>query len=91
MATLIMITLPNNCPDHMGEIKIVQEKIVNYFGNRHAIADENYPMVYVHNCGINETDLTELYQNSYKGMVLTVIENNDSKQRQGDFICLEPK
>ena len=67
----------------------MQEKIINYFGNRHAYADENYPKVYLHNCGINEADLTELYQNSYKGIVLTVIINNDSKQYQGDFICLK--
>lgn len=91
MATLIIITLPNNCSDHMGEIKAMQEKIVNYFGNRHAIADEIYPTVYLHNCEINEADLEELYKNSYKGTTLTIIVNNNSKQRQGDFICLESK
>ena len=91
MATLITITLPNDCSDHLGEIKHTQETIVNYFGNRHAYADENYPTVYINGCSINEADLNELYKNSYKGMMLTVIINNDSKQRQGDFICLESK
>lgn len=89
MTTSIIITLPNDCPDHLGEIKHTQEIIVNYFGNRHAYADENYPTVCLHNCSINEEDLNELYKNSYKGMMLTIIVNNDSKQRQGDFIYLK--
>lgn len=91
MSALITITVPLTCTDYSGEVKNMQEKIVNYFGNRHATVDENYPTVYVHNCEINESDLAELYQNSYKGTTLTVIINNNSKQRQGDFICLEPK
>lgn len=89
MSILIIITVPLTCSDYSGEVKNIQEKIVNYFGNRHAIADENYPTVYLNNCEINESDLTSLYQNSYKGTTLTVIRNNNSKQRQGDFICLE--
>ena len=89
MATLITITLPNDCSDHMGEIKNTQKTIVNYFGNHHAYADENYPTVYLNGCSINEADLNELYKNSYKGMILTIIINNDSKQRQGDFIYLK--
>lgn len=86
--TTILISVKNDCGNYSATVEQAQCAIVSYFGTKHAVADDEMPVVKVDNVEVNNADVNALCNAISVCCDLLVVANSDSPQVKGKFIFL---
>ena len=83
-----MISAKTDCENYPTIVKQAQGVIVSYFGTKHAVADDEMPIVKIDNVDINHADVDTIGDAISAYCDLLVIANSESPQVKGKFIFL---
>lgn len=91
MKTVILFFIPTSSMCYKETSATVKQRIIAYFGNKHADVDTKYPQVIVKDCVVTEKDLDEISSRIAKEIELIAVVNPDSEQAKGRIITLSSK
>ena len=86
--TTILISAKTDCENYSTVVKQAQGVIVSYFGTKHAVADDEMPIVKIDNVDVNHADVNTIGDAISVCCDLLVIANSESAQVKGKFIFL---